>query len=1368
MSGLHEGLPSPTRQRWQPLRIGLVELFHYDTEEFWFREGNLLLRGNNGTGKSKVLALTLPFLLDGDVSAHRVEPDGDAKKRMDWNLLLGGRYPDRTGYTWIEFGRLDDRGNQVHLTLACGLRAATGRGLVDKWFLITDQRVGEGVHLVDSAGIVLGKDRLREQVGAAGTLLDRAEDYRRMVNERLFGLSQHRYDALLTLLVQLRQPQLSKRPDMRALDLALTEALTPLDPAVIADVADAMRTLERDRQDLADLQQAGQAVGSFGRAYARYAGIGTVRRADDVARLTTIYEETGRQLGTARARHDEAATAVTTLVAEESVLRSRVQQLRAREQTLRDSPEMRDARRLDDARRRAEEATAQAKRGSDLRDEAEQRLVGQRRRHSEAAARHDRATEVAGVQRKAANAAAMTSGLDDRTRQGQELELALQATGDQVAADRVVRRRRESQAHMQQVLVSRDTAVTAHASARSAHDGARSQLDEAAESHQIAMSSLEAATVAYLGDLDAAVRGWLVLEEQALPPTIFDQVEEWTASPDGDNPFDQTARDAAKLVTERVTISRTELRAQQAALTERTQDLQHELNGLIDGVQLGPTPSPTRLVEGRIDRAGAPLWQVVDFVEETSADERAGIEAALDGAGLLDAWVTPDGGLLEPGSLDAAITIDPTPVASSASAVLRPARVGPDGGSPAVADDVVGRLLDHIGLGAGTATTWIETSGRFRVGLAEGAWHKPEATFIGYAAREAARQIRITQLRGDLDALAQRLADTEAGLERLDRTDRDIQADLATVPPVHALRKAFSDTRLTLVRQQAASSSLSAMTAAMVRSEEQMTAAETVVAQTAEELMLPTTMTELSVIAEALIELDKALAGLWPRLDALDHAIRALDQAIADVEQADESLQDRTDEADHLQVRMEQSVSEHATLVEMVGGSVEQVVAALAATERERTVTEKDAEIRRKAVEQAREERAKAEGQVELLEDRHGEHRQDRAASVESLRRLCMTGLVEAGARSVDIPDPEQEWSADAGVRLARDLRRELTDVDGGQAAWDRAGSAITESLGDLERTLAAQGGRTWSEPREGALIVGVRFFGQDFAVQRLSAVLDKRMEDRQRLLDAREQQILEDHLVTEVAAQLGQLISEAEQQVSRMNQELTSRPTSTGMVLKLRWDPDYTEGPSGLKEALARLLRQSSGAWTEDDRRALGAFLQAEIRRRRNENEAGTWNEHLTRAFDYRQWHGFKVVRRQGDGSWRTADGPASGGERALAVTLPLFAAASAHYSSTTVGAPRLVLLDEAFAGVDDAARQQCLGLLDIFDLDYVLTSEREWGCYPEVPGLSICHLVRRDDVDAVYVSRWEWDGAARASIDRPPDSAREPASVGEGGGLF
>ncbi|MGH3432161.1 MAG: TIGR02680 family protein, partial [Thermocrispum sp.] len=233
-------LPEPATSRWQPLRAGLVDLFYYDNEEFFFRDGRLLLRGNNGTGKSKVLALTLPFLLDGDLGAHRVEPDADPKKRMEWNLLLGGEhpYPERLGYTWLEFGRLDADGTRHFRTLGCGLKAVSGRGIVRHWFFLTPRRPGVDLHLVDATGTALTRERLIDTLGDNRAVYDRARDYRRAVDENLFGFGEQRYGALVDLLVQLRQPQLSKRPSERALSAALTEALPPLDQAVLADVAD--------------------------------------------------------------------------------------------------------------------------------------------------------------------------------------------------------------------------------------------------------------------------------------------------------------------------------------------------------------------------------------------------------------------------------------------------------------------------------------------------------------------------------------------------------------------------------------------------------------------------------------------------------------------------------------------------------------------------------------------------------------------------------------------------------------------------------------------------------------------------------------------------------------------------------------------------------------------------------------------------------------------------------------------------------------------------------------------------------------------------------------------------------------------------
>jgi hypothetical protein len=269
-------LPLPARTRWQPLRLGLVELFHYDSEEFWFRDGHLLLRGNNGTGKSKVLALTLPFLLDAQLKPSRLEPDGDSGKRMSWNLLMN-TYDRRTGYAWIEFGRVGEDGKPRFLTLGAGLSAAAARPQADGWFFIIDEgedapRINQDLWLTSNQRVVLTRERLRDQLQGCGQVFENARSYRRAVDERLFHLGMQRYDALMDTLIQLRQPQLSKKPDEAALSDALSEALPPLAPELLTDVADAMSQLEEDRRQLDEYQALAKAVQRFERRYRVYAG----------------------------------------------------------------------------------------------------------------------------------------------------------------------------------------------------------------------------------------------------------------------------------------------------------------------------------------------------------------------------------------------------------------------------------------------------------------------------------------------------------------------------------------------------------------------------------------------------------------------------------------------------------------------------------------------------------------------------------------------------------------------------------------------------------------------------------------------------------------------------------------------------------------------------------------------------------------------------------------------------------------------------------------------------------------------------------------------------------------------------------------
>src|SRR5215467_79207 len=347
-------LPHPIRERWQPLRSGLVNLYRYDREEFHYENGRLLLRGNNGTGKSRVLALQLPFLLDCDVNPLRLEPDADPSKRIEWNLLMD-RYPERTGYTWIEFGRCDEDGTEHHLTLGCGLSAVQGQSGVRQWFFITSQRIGKELELATSSNQVLGKDRLREKIGSAGEVFDSPGAYRRAVNEALFKLDDYRYASLINLLIQLRRPQLTRRLEEQELSRALSEALPPVSPAVIGVLADAFSNLESDRNQLQSSKTALSAVEQFLTEYRQYSQVAAKRRAGRVLAAHYEYESAVKEILTAESECDRSLAELARLKTEIQRLSVEEHALQAEIQAFQQNSQVKDPQALEQAHREAKE-----------------------------------------------------------------------------------------------------------------------------------------------------------------------------------------------------------------------------------------------------------------------------------------------------------------------------------------------------------------------------------------------------------------------------------------------------------------------------------------------------------------------------------------------------------------------------------------------------------------------------------------------------------------------------------------------------------------------------------------------------------------------------------------------------------------------------------------------------------------------------------------------------------------------------------------------------------------------------------------------------------------------------------------------------
>ena len=94
------------------------------------------------------------------------------------------------------------------------------------------------------------------------------------------------------------------------------------------------------------------------------------------------------------------------------------------------------------------------------------------------------------------------------------------------------------------------------------------------------------------------------------------------------------------------------------------------------------------------------------------------------------------------------------------------------------------------------------------------------------------------------------------------------------------------------------------------------------------------------------------------------------------------------------------------------------------------------------------------------------------------------------------------------------------------------------------------------------------------------------------------------------------------------------------------------------------------------------------------------------------------------------------------MAMYVPLFSAVVAKYAGARSDAPRLISLDEAFAGVDEMNIRDMFRLMVEFDFNFMINSQILWGDYETVPALAIYQLVRPENAKFVTVIRYTWNG--------------------------
>nr|WP_324614098.1 SbcC/MukB-like Walker B domain-containing protein [Streptomyces sp. NRRL F-5122] len=210
------------------------------------------------------------------------------------------------------------------------------------------------------------------------------------------------------------------------------------------------------------------------------------------------------------------------------------------------------------------------------------------------------------------------------------------------------------------------------------------------------------------------------------------------------------------------------------------------------------------------------------------------------------------------------------------------------------------------------------------------------------------------------------------------------------------------------------------------------------------------------------------------------------------------------------------------------------------------------------------------------------------------------------------------------------------------------------------------------------------------------------------------------------------------------MNTDMRERRMSSGTTVGVSWlladDLDVEQ------RAVCTLLDADAARLGPDGLARIRAHFAAQIKNARARHRDLPYRELLAQVLDYRRWRqfAFQLVRpdRSEERLTRARHSRLSGGEQSVSLHLPLFAAAHAMLNSAHPHSPRLLALDEAFAGVDDTGRGELMSLAAQFDLDLFMTGYDLWAAHASVPAAAHYHLAHSAIDHTVSTLLLLWDG--------------------------
>lgn len=1408
------------QNRWHANKLGLINFWYYDEQEFCFAKGRLLLRGSNGSGKSVTMQSAIPLLLDGNANPERLDPFGSRDRKMSGYLLEeGDEREERTGYLYMEFKR---EKSESYFTIGMGIRARRGKPL-DKWYfgILDGRRVGVDFSLYRSGAekLTLTRKELENRLAEGGRVYDRQADYIEFVNQQLFGFATtDAYREMLDLLIQLRTPKLSRDFKPSVINDILSSALQGLSEEDLRPMTEAIENMDSLRLQLETKEVARKAVDHIARVFDRYNRSMLYAKANAADQAGKRLKGNTQALSEEQTKLTEAASRLTALTDELAQLSSQKATMEKEREELGKS----DAYQLKQEEQKLvgqlsglqeNRAKKEARIGKKQDDEHACRTQLQQLEEKKATKRADiqDCLEDMSAQAECMNYQAQ-SFLEDELTKGideafsfKTYEAEFQKTKQGIQEGLVVQQRLAK--GEEKLREKRDELARQQDSA----DRAERKLREAEAALTEAESSWKEALYIWHGENQE-----LKLPEEVLQGLcrFADSYDEGADYAQAKRPVDLQLQDLGIHLKEELEARKRESRT----LVEEKAGCEAELREWENEREPEPERSEAVLENRRrLTKRGIPyhaFYKTLEFAESLDDETRNRIEEAMLEMGLLDALVIEESYReevlrLDPGACDRYIFVRENAGKTLGKTALDALTLN-DSVNTVFMNMEMTDILSHISM-EGDAETVISADGSWRNGLLAGTISgEYHAGFIGTQARERNRAEKIRVLK-------ERIAELEAEIARLSEEAVQFQNRIGRIeeeyqgfPKEKALKDALNiceEAEKWLDLQNKQKQALDAEVHALIQALQE---DRTEAAKIAERLYLRNSLEVFVEASQAAMEYQSGLRVLVPthasyldQVAALRQKQDQLDSIEADLEQLrydqgilEKDIRDVENRKESIEKQL--ALTDYAAIQERLDTCIEWLAhydETRGNCENERGRKETECRNTKEKIENLSAARILLEAEKTYAEEVYiEEYKLGYVFPVEEVvadeRRVeervsaASDGVGAEAYNSVADLARAEEKKTVVHIRSAQEtvaeLRKSAEDLESLKTKVQQVYFECNGYLVDYQISSFEQFAELWKKrPQETLLSTPVqrldyqaRYRGSRIPFQKLSGILDEELESLRQLIKQTDRELFEDILSNTMSRKIRSRINSAQSWVENMNRQMECMNTSSGLKLRLRWRSKTAESESQLDTAeLVELLRKDYRSMKEEEAARLSQHFRSKVEESRRIAEdsggAASFYQVMQDALDYRKWFEFQLFcEKPGERQKELTNsvfGTFSGGEKAMSMYVPLFSAVTAKYRGARPDAPQIVSLDEAFAGVDNRNIRDMFRLMREFGFDFIINSQVLWGDADTLDALAIYELVRPNNAKFVTALSFLWNGNVRVLMEDAAEMEEESKRLEE-----